>query len=239
MAQWSGRRPSFMSSRRQRSAPKANVSASVRAGLLSIVDGNESGIRSMLQASKKDDLVEKLIECMGVNNLNAEMLLANYFSQQMLGAYAARLGKSDKGGTATLAERIAREWAKPSFAPPATSKKRKEGASDDEDEADDAAAKRMSALEQLKAKRVKQQAAKEIRAAAAAAEAAMSSGHHEHGHAESRAAETSHGHGHAHDEHEHQTEHGHHEHDGECCEHGHHEHGHGEEKKEKSHSHGH
>ena len=57
-----------------------------------------------------------------------EMLLANYFSQQMLGAYAARLGKSDKNGTATLAERIAREWAKPSFAPPATSQKRSDSA---------------------------------------------------------------------------------------------------------------
>ena len=84
---------------------------------LSLVCEQESGIRSMLQASKKDDLVEKLIECMGVNNLNAEMLLANYFSQPMLSAYARALSKSDKGGAATLAERIAREWAKPTFQP--------------------------------------------------------------------------------------------------------------------------
>ena len=57
---------------------------------------------------------------MGVSNLNAEMLLANYFSSGMLATYAKALGKSDKGGAATLAERIAREWAKPSFAPPAS-----------------------------------------------------------------------------------------------------------------------
>ena len=57
---------------------------------------------------------------MGVSNLNAEMLLANYFSAGMLAKYAKALGKSDKGGAATLAERIAREWAKPSFAPPTT-----------------------------------------------------------------------------------------------------------------------
>ena len=53
-----------------------------------------------------DDLVEKLIDCMGVSNLNAEMLLANFFNASILGDYARKLGKSDKGGTATLAERI-------------------------------------------------------------------------------------------------------------------------------------
>ena len=42
---------------------------------------------------------------MGVSNLNAEMLLANYFSAGMLAKYAKALGKSDKGSAATLAER--------------------------------------------------------------------------------------------------------------------------------------
>ena len=37
-------------SRRQRSAPKVQVSSSVRLGLGSIVEGNESSIRSMLDA---------------------------------------------------------------------------------------------------------------------------------------------------------------------------------------------
>ena len=49
-------------SRRQRSAPKANISPSVRLGLTSIVAGNEAGIRTMLSAAASDDLVEKLVE---------------------------------------------------------------------------------------------------------------------------------------------------------------------------------
>ena len=105
-------------SRRQRSAPKANVSPSVRLGLASLVEGNEEHICSMLDASASDDLVEKLVACMGVGNLSAEMLLANYFSAPILSRYAALLGKSGKGGTASLAARIAGEWAKPSFTPP-------------------------------------------------------------------------------------------------------------------------
>lgn len=53
--------PLYMS-RRQRSAPKANISPSVRLGLTSIVAGNEAGIRTMLSAAASDDLVEKLVE---------------------------------------------------------------------------------------------------------------------------------------------------------------------------------
>ena len=104
-----------------------------------------------------DDLVEKLIDCMGVSNLNAEMLLANFFNASILGDYARKLGKSDKGGTATLAERIAREWAKPSFAPPAAPSGQKRPAEAPPPE-EDAAGKRMSALEEIKAKRAKQAA---------------------------------------------------------------------------------
>ena len=51
-------------SRRQRSAPKANISPSVRLGLCSIVAGNEAGIRTMLDAAASDDLVEKLAKPM-------------------------------------------------------------------------------------------------------------------------------------------------------------------------------
>ena len=151
-----------MSSRRQRSAPKVNVSPSVRAGLASIVDGNEDSIRSMLDAAAADDLVEKLIDCMGVSNLNAEMLLANYFSAGMLARYCARLGKSDKGGSATLAERIARDWSKPSFVPPAPVGG---GAQRSTVDQDTVPAKRSLALEEVKAKRAKQAAKKEEAAA--------------------------------------------------------------------------
>ena len=95
---------------------------------------------------------------MGVSNLNAEMLLANYFSAGMLAKYAKALGKSDKGGAATLAERIAREWAKPSFKPPPApaggQKKRKV----QEAPPEDAAAKRSAAMADLMAKRAKQAA---------------------------------------------------------------------------------
>ena len=130
-----------MSSRRARSAPKANVSPSVRVGLESIVEGNESSIRAMLSLGGDKATVEGLIDCMGVNSLSAEMLMANYFSASMLATYCReRINKSDKGGAATLAERIAREWAKPSFAPlpaPGGSKKRKEP----EEPVEDAAAR--------------------------------------------------------------------------------------------------
>jgi len=155
-------------SRRQRSAPKVNVSSSVRLGLSSICEGNEAAVRGMLDAGPTDDLVEKLIDCMGVSNLNAEMLLANFFNAGILSAYAKRIGKSDKGGTATLAERIAREWAKPSFAPPAASSKRKAN----DELVEDVASKRATALEEIKAKRAKQQAKQAAATASTTATAA-------------------------------------------------------------------
>ena len=148
-------------SRRARSAPKVNVSPSVRLGLESLVEGNETAIRAMLSLGSDKAVVEGLIDCMGVNSLSAEMLIANYFSASMLGAYCReRIGKSDKGGAATLAERIAREWAKPSFAPlpaPANSKKRKEP----RPPVEDAAAKRAAALAEVAAKRARQAAQKQ------------------------------------------------------------------------------
>ena len=95
---------------------------------------------------------------MGVSNLNAEMLLANYFSAGMLAKYAKALGKSDKGSAATLAERIAREWAKPSFAPPASTttaaaKRTTEAEASAGDEAEGSAKRQLAALEEIKAKR--------------------------------------------------------------------------------------
>ena len=119
------------------------------------MEGNEQAIASMLSAKPGDDLTEKLIDCMGVNSLSAEMLIANYCSQSMLANYSrVRLSKSDKGGVATLAERIAREWAKPTFAPLAAPGIKKRSATS-EPEADDGAAKRQSALDEIKAKRAK------------------------------------------------------------------------------------
>ena len=142
------------SSGRATSAPKVNISPSVRIGLESIVDGNESAIRAMLSLGSDKSVVEGLIDCMGVSSISAEMLLANYFSAGLLGTYCReRIGKSDKGGAATLAERIAREWAKPSFAPipQPNGAKRKEP----EEPSESAEAKRARALAELMAKRAK------------------------------------------------------------------------------------
>ena len=116
---------------------------------------------------------------MGVSNLNAEMLLANYFSADMLAKYAKALGKSDKGGAATLAERIAREWAKPSFAPPASTttaaaKRTAEAEASAGDEAEGSAKRQLAALEEIKAKRAKQ-AAKQAASASSSSAAAPAS----------------------------------------------------------------
>ena len=159
-------------SRRARCAPKANVSASVRLGLTSLAEGNEDAIASMLSVAPTDDLVEKMIDCMGVNGLSAEMLIASYFGQSMLATYCVRrLNKSDKGSVPALAERIAREWAKPSFEPlsaHAGLKRSAEAAPDDEE---DVAAKRVSALEEIKTKRARQAEQAAARVAATAAKA--------------------------------------------------------------------
>jgi cell division septation protein DedD len=165
-------KPAKMSRRsgRAASAPKANVSESVRRGLASLAQGNEDSICAMLSLGRlePDAITQKMVDVMGVSGISAEQLMANYFSVGMLGKYAVRLGKSDKGGAATLAERIAREWAKPSFEAPgggggSSSTKRKEPSGDSEPGASPQAAMQ-SALAEMKAKRAK--------AAATAAEAA-------------------------------------------------------------------
>ena len=85
----------LMATRRARCAPKANVSASVRLGLTSLAEGNEDAIASMLSVAPTDDLVEKMIDCMGVNGLSAEMLIASYFGQSLL-IYRTAFGGSTR-----------------------------------------------------------------------------------------------------------------------------------------------
>lgn len=125
-------------------AKSLKLPQSVMLGLTSLVEGNESTIASMLSQdgeSGAEALVAALTECMSVNNLSAEALLARFFDASLLGDYcAAQLGKSAKGNASTLAARIAREWAKPSFAPRAASKA--EAAEAEDDGAEQAAAKR-------------------------------------------------------------------------------------------------
>jgi hypothetical protein len=106
-------------SRRSREPPKIKeISPSVRLGLESFVFGNEVTIRKMLDSTDDDDLVLELQKVMSVSSISVEQLLANYFDTKTLGEYCEKkLDKSKKGSTSVLAERIAREWNKPSFDP--------------------------------------------------------------------------------------------------------------------------
>jgi hypothetical protein len=119
-------------SRRSRRAPKkaASLPGGITTGLGSLVEGNESIIASMLSVDDlpKDTadakaktilkLVTSLTDCMAVNNLSAEALLARFFDASVLRSYCeSRLGVSGKGNEATLAARIAKAWSKPDFEP--------------------------------------------------------------------------------------------------------------------------
>ena len=123
-----------MSRRTTRRAPKKALSLppGVSTGLISLIENNESTIASMLSVdvskdssnSKNDDddtkekIKEALKDCMSVNNLSAETLLARFFDVSVLRTYSeTRLGKSGKGNEATLAARIAKAWSDPKFEP--------------------------------------------------------------------------------------------------------------------------
>ena len=136
-----------MSRRSSRTPKKASLSlpSGVKAGLDSLIDGNESTIASMLSVSiskKQEDIKTKLMEaltdCMAMNNLSAEALLARFFHVDLLRKYCEeRLGQSGKGNEATLAARIARAWSKPNFQPLSLKDAPK---NDDDDASSDAAA---------------------------------------------------------------------------------------------------
>jgi hypothetical protein len=115
-------------SRRSRRAPKkaASLPAGVTTGLGSLVEGNQSIIASMLSVDDlpkdttdaKAKLVTSLTDCMAMNDLSAEALLARFFDASVLQSYCeSRLGVSSKGNEATLAARIAKAWSKPDFEP--------------------------------------------------------------------------------------------------------------------------
>jgi hypothetical protein len=108
---------------RSRREPKksAALPPSVQRGIESLAKGNEAAIASMLDVKGSPDtatITASLATCMAVSSLSVEALLARFFDEGMLSVYcSAKLGKSSKGNAATLASRIAREWAKPSFEP--------------------------------------------------------------------------------------------------------------------------
>jgi hypothetical protein len=112
-----------MSRRSSRAPPKktVTVSPSVKLGIESLVEGNEATIASMLSlgaGATALQCVAGLIDCMGVNNLNPEALLARFFDSSLLATYCkSSLGKSPNGNTAVLASRIAAQWSRPTFVP--------------------------------------------------------------------------------------------------------------------------
>ena len=134
-----------MTSRTKRlaKAKRLTLPENVIRGLQSLVGGNANLIISMLDVEKGSSetvLVDKLIDCMSVNNLSAEMLLARFFDASVLGQYCTDcLGKSSKGSSSTLASRIAREWSRPTFTPIKLSQVKSHGREESSSEEDFAA----------------------------------------------------------------------------------------------------
>ena len=122
--------------RRGRCARPLCLPEPVSKGLRSLISGNEREIASMLdlpaspsksEAKVSDEIYQGLVAVMSVNSLSAEGLLAQWFRQELLAAYAQRIGKSPKGNPATLAARIATAWSKPTFQPPVAAVSVEEG----------------------------------------------------------------------------------------------------------------
>mmetsp|Transcript_6594 Transcript_6594/g.8031 ORF Transcript_6594/g.8031 Transcript_6594/m.8031 type:complete len:91 (+) Transcript_6594:219-491(+) len=82
-------------SRRRETSKIVKVPPGVLTGLKSLVKGNEEAIANMLDCDVSEDenskavdtLVQKLVDCLNVNNLNAEGLLARFFGADMLSTY--------------------------------------------------------------------------------------------------------------------------------------------------------
>lgn len=71
-------------------------------------------------------IVNAIKDCMDMNNLTAEMLLARFFDSLVLSTYSQDvLGRSGKGSAATLAARIAKEWSKDDFQVSGSSKRKR------------------------------------------------------------------------------------------------------------------
>ena len=64
-----------------------SLPANVLLGIQSLVDGNERIIGYMLGSENSENLVDELVDCMRVNNLSAEMLLARFFDGKILSEY--------------------------------------------------------------------------------------------------------------------------------------------------------
>ncbi|GMH65665.1 hypothetical protein TL16_g04256 [Triparma laevis f. inornata] len=67
---------------------------------------------SMDKDSSTEDLCRKFAMIMKKEKCSPSSFLALYFDEDMLGAHAALLGRSPKGNSTTLAERISNVWAR-------------------------------------------------------------------------------------------------------------------------------
>ncbi len=91
------------------------VAENIAQGLREFVDLNQEEVARMLDMDGETDqsaLVDRLVGIMGQQNLTASTLLGRFFSADSLGKYCEKKGKSPKGGTATLASRVAGIWEK-------------------------------------------------------------------------------------------------------------------------------
>lgn len=132
----STRRSSRRDGRSLASKRAASIPPSIRAGLESLAEGNAPYITKMLSLdlTKKGDeenstiehtITEAVLNCMTMNNLSAEMLLARFFDAAILSSYSMhKLHKSGKGSSSTLAARIVKEWSKPNVQSKHTKRKR-------------------------------------------------------------------------------------------------------------------
>ena len=109
------------------------ISPSIKEGLNSLIKGNESYISKLLSLgtnnanSNIETIYDALVQCMAMNHISAEMLLARFFDESILSIYAERvLHKSGKGSALTLAARIAKEWQS------VTSKRKRESVLEDD-----------------------------------------------------------------------------------------------------------
>eukprot|EP00588_Corethron_pennatum_P019232 CAMPEP_0194310618 /NCGR_PEP_ID=MMETSP0171-20130528/7572_1 /TAXON_ID=218684 /ORGANISM="Corethron pennatum, Strain L29A3" /LENGTH=355 /DNA_ID=CAMNT_0039064337 /DNA_START=192 /DNA_END=1256 /DNA_ORIENTATION=- len=129
------------SSRRVSRNTSRSIPPSVERGLRSLIDKNESYVSQLLSlrgspsTSSENSILEALQECMGMNDLSAEMLLARFFDVQVLKRYAEEvLEKSGKGSAPTLAARIFREWSREDFGTPSRGKRKRREETDESDE---------------------------------------------------------------------------------------------------------
>ncbi|GMH70878.1 hypothetical protein TL16_g05513 [Triparma laevis f. inornata] len=108
-----------MSTRSRRSKPQIDYFAKLtegnRRGMTRLIKDNSDAVAEMLSmdgSTPLETLCARCAEVMKKEHLVPSSFLALYFDDEMLSPHAAILGKSPKGNSTTLAERIANVWAR-------------------------------------------------------------------------------------------------------------------------------